>query len=283
MPIRKFPPVLLGCVLAVVFASPAQALAPFQMGLHEPEAAGADAGRYDAIRDANASLSRLTVYWARHVPGGTERPAGFDPRNPADPNYNWTEIDSFVRAMDARNVEPFITVLEAPPWAEGDDAADRANRFGQEPGVYRVNAKEFGDFMHAMATRYSGSFRDAAGNTLPRVRYFQMWNEPNFGQYLVSQRKADIPPIYVRMLNAGYDAVKGVSRSNVVIAAGFGPYGNNQRATDVEPQVFMRSMLCLTGSGGRKLRDNRRCRVPKPKFDVWAQHPYTFGGTPRTK
>jgi hypothetical protein len=278
----KLPPVLLGCLFAVVLAAPASAYAPFQMGIHEPELPGADGGRADAIRDADASLSRMTVYWARHVPGGTERPAGFDARNPADPHYNWADIDTFVRSMAARNVDPFLTVLEAPPWAEGDDAADRANRFGEDPGVYRPNAKEFGDFMHAMATRYSGSFQDANGNTLPRVRYFQIWNEPNFGQYLVSRKKTEIPPVYVKLLNAGYDAVKGVSKSNVVVGAGFGPYGNNQRATDVDPQVFMRSILCLTGSGGRHLQEKRGCRVPKPKFDAWAQHPYTFGGTPRT-
>jgi hypothetical protein len=283
MPFPKLSTALLGCLLAVVFAAPASAYSSFELGIHEADAASSDDGRYDAIRDANADLARLTVYWAQHVPGGTEKPAGFDARNPADPNYNWTSIDNFVRAMSSRGVDPFITILQAPPWAEGDDAADRANRFGNEAGVYRPNAKEFGDFMFAMATRYSGSFKDAAGNTLPRVTHFQIWNEPNFGQYLLSRRQSDIPLVYLKLLNAGYDAVKSVSKSNLVIAAGFGPFGNNQNATDVEPQVFMRSIMCLTGRGGQNLRDKKSCKTPKPKFDVWAQHPYTFGGTPTTR
>jgi hypothetical protein len=282
MPFTKLSTVLLGCLLAVVFASPAAAYSPFQMGIHEPDAVGADGGQFDAIRDSNANLSRITVYWARMVPGGTERPAGFDARNPADPRYDWSLLDNFVRAMSARNVEPFITTLEAPPWAEGDDAADRANRFGFA-GTYRVNAKEFGDYMHAMATRYSGSFKDAGGATLPRVKYFQLWNEQNFSQYLVSRKKADIPLVYAKMLSAGYDEIKAVSRTNLVMTGGLGPYGNNGAATDVEPQVFMRSLLCLTGRGGTQLRDNKRCKYPKAKFDVWTQHPYTFGGTPTTK
>jgi hypothetical protein len=286
MPLRTVLTVLLGfalgCLIGFVTAGPASAYAPFQMGIHEPEAESVDDGRWDAIRDANAGLSRITLYWARVTPSGKEKPAGFDARDPADPNYNWDVIDNFVRGMAARDVEPFITTLEAPPWAEGDDAADRSRRTG-DAGTYRVNAKEFGDFMHAVATRYSGSFEDETGRTLPRVRYFQMWNEPNFGQYLVSRRQEDIPRVYVNLLNAGYDAVKDVSRSNVVLTAGLGPYGNNGHATDVDPQVFMRSMMCLMGEGGRKLRVQRRCRTPRPKFDIWTQHPYTFGGTPRTE
>jgi hypothetical protein len=282
MPFPKLSTALLGCLLAVVLAAPAAAYSPFQMGIHEPEAAGLDQGRYDAMRDADASISRITVYWSRMVPSGTTKPADFDARNPNSPGYDWSLLDNFVRAMNARGLEPLVTTLEAPQWAEGDDAADRAKRFSHA-GAYRPNAKEFGDFMFAMATRYSGSFKDAGGNTLPRVRYFQMWNEPNFGQYVVSQKKSQIPLVYLKLLNAGYDAVKSVSKSNLVISAGFGPYGNNQNATDVEPQVFMRSIMCLTGRGGAHLRVKRGCKTPKPKFDVWAQHPYTLNGRPTTK
>jgi hypothetical protein len=283
MPFPKLSTALLGCLLAAVFAAPASAYSTFDMGIHEPEASGVDAGRYDAIRDAGADMSRITVYWSRIVPSGTEKPASFDARNPNDPGYDWGVLDNFVRSMKARGVEPFITSLEAPVWAQGDNAADREKRFGPYPGAYHVQSKPFGDFMFAMATRYSGSFKDTSGNTLPRVRYFQMWNEPNFGQYLISRRQSDIPPMYVRLLNAGYDGVKSVSKSNVVIGAGFGPYGNNQNATDVEPQLFMRTIMCLTGKGGRSLGVKRGCKLPKPKFDVWAQHPYTLNGTPTTK
>src|SRR3954452_25289203 len=136
----KLPPVLLGCLLAVVFAAPASAFSPFQTGLHSPDAAGLDGGRWDAIRDSNASISRITIYWARMAPGGTEKPAGFDARNPNSPGYDWSLLDNFVIGQKARGVEPLVTALEAPPWAEGDDAADRARRFG-DAGTYRVNAK----------------------------------------------------------------------------------------------------------------------------------------------
>jgi hypothetical protein len=252
------------------------------MGIHEPGAGAGDPAEFDRIGAADAQIARTTPTWAGIAPNTAEKPAGFDARNPADPNYDWKALDAFVRAADQRGIAPLLTTYWAPPWAEGDDAADRANRFGFA-GTYRVNAKELGDYMHAMATRYSGSFKDASGTTLPRVKFFQIWNEPNFSQYLVSRKKADIPLIYAHMLSAAYDEVKAVSKSNLVLTGGLGPFGNNGAATDVEPQFFMRSLLCLTGRGGERLKDNKNCKYPRAKFDVWTQHPYTFGGTPTTK
>ena len=99
---------------------------------------------------------------------------------------------------------------------------------------------------------------------MPRVRYFQIWNEPNFGQYLTASSKARIPVHYGKLLNAGYDSLKAVHSDNTVVTAGFGPFGNNGYATDVDPQVFMRSMLCLTGKGGRNLRTSRAARCRRP-------------------
>lgn len=268
----------------LVCAPSAHAYARLDLGIHDPSAEAGDTASFDRASELSPSISRRPVYWAQHVPGGPTKPAGFDTRDPADPHYDWTKIDAFVRAAHARGIEPLITTLSAPAWAEGDDAADRAQRVG-DPGTYRVNAREFGAFMTALATRYSGTFPDPLhpGRALPRVRYFQMWNEQNFGLYLMSRRKSEIPEVYVRLLNAGYNAVKRVSRSNLVITGGLGPFGNNGRAVDVQPQAFMRAMLCLAGVGGKHLRERSRCRTPMPKFDVWAQHPYTFAGTPTSR
>jgi hypothetical protein len=272
---------LFACLLLAFCATPAQAYAPLQMGLHDPFADQGDPARFDKIQDSGAGVARITMYWSRHVPSGSEKPAGFDARNPGDPGYNWTAIDAFVRGAGTRGIEPLITTLEAPAWAEGDNAADRAKRFG-DAGTYHPNARDFGDFMFALATRYSGTFPDPAspGTNLPRVKYFQMWNEPNFGQYLTSKKRSEIPFYYLKLLNSGYDAVKKVSGSNLVLTAGLGPYGDNGHATDVEPQLFMRSIMCLNGSGGRNLKVKSGCKTPKPKFDIWTQHPYSFGYTP---
>ena len=277
-------PAVLGAALLAVSAAPANAYAPFEMGIHDPNSSEGDPAAFDRARDAGARTARIAVFWRSVAPGGAAKPSGFDARNPADPNYNWAPLDRFVRAAGERGLDVLVTSYSAPDWAEGNDAEDRSNRIG-DAGTYRPNGRDYGDFMHAMATRYSGSFPDPLnpGRSLPRVRYYQAWNEQNFGQYLRAPRKSDIPVAYVNLLNSAYDAVKGVDGSNLVLTGGLGPHGNNGFASDVNPQAFMRSMMCLTGKGGRKLGRKRGCKVPKPKFDVWTQHPYTFGGTPTSK
>jgi hypothetical protein len=284
MPFPKLSTVLLGCALAAVLTTSAQAHSAFQMGIYDPTAATGAAGaqlNFERMRDANARLTRITVEWKELVANTPEKPSGFDTRNPGDPNYGWGPVDAFVRSAAANGLEPVITSSSAPMWAEGNSAADRARRQG-DAATYNPNPQEYGNFAFAMATRYSGSFPDPAnpGKNLPRVRYYQAWNEPNFGQYLSSTSKRAIPVQYARMLNAFYADVKTVSKTNTVIAAGLGPYGNNGHATDVDPQVFMRELLCLSGKGGKSLRVVRGCKVPTPHFDAWSQHPYTFGGTP---
>jgi hypothetical protein len=273
---------LLGCLLALGLAPAAQAYAPLQMGIHDPGASGGAELPFQRIQESGASITREAVLWSSVAPGGDTKPAGFDARDPGAPAYNWTTVDGFVRAAAARGLSPLLTTYAAPAWAEGDDAADHDRRFG-DAGTYHPNAKHYGDFMFAMAKRYSGSYTPPGQSSpLPQVKLFQAWNEPNFGQYLTSKRQSDIPVYYAKLLNAFYDNVKSVSRSNLVIAAGLGPYGNNGHATDVDPQLFMRTLMCLSGKGGERLRAVRSCRVPKPKFDIWSQHPYTFGGKPTT-
>jgi hypothetical protein len=284
MPFRKLTTALLACALAAGLTTSAQAHRAFQMGIYDPTAASGAAGaplNFDRMRDAGAGLTRVTVEWKGVVPNTADKPAGFDTRNPADPNYAWGSLDAFVRAAVARGLDPVVTSTGAPAWAEGNSAADRKRRTG-DVATFNPNPAEYGNFGFAMATRYSGSFPDPAnpGTNLPRVRFYQAWNEPNFGQYLSSTSKRAIPVQYARMLNAFYADVKKVSKSNLVIAAGLGPYGNNGHANDVDPQFFMRELLCLTGSGGKNLRVARRCKVPTPHFDAWSQHPYSFGGTP---
>jgi hypothetical protein len=124
--------------------------------------------------------------------------------------------------------------------------------------------------MHAAAVRYSGNFADPLdpGRTLPRVRAWQIWNEPNLQTYLAPQWvpngggwAAESPNIYRDLLNAGYDALKGVRSDNFVVSAGTAPYG------DLDP-------------GGRRIPPVEFLRdvFAKPtRLDAISHHPYGVG------
>ena len=53
---------------------------------------------------------------------------------------------------------------------------------------WKPSASAFGEFVHAVATRYSGHYRPAGSPAaLPRVDFWAIWNEPNYGIDLAPQ------------------------------------------------------------------------------------------------
>ncbi|MCA1689506.1 MAG: hypothetical protein LC720_03405, partial [Actinobacteria bacterium] len=130
----------------------------------------------------HAAVVRINVYWSVVAPA---RPAaGFDPTDPASPGYDWTALDAAVRDARGRGLEPLLTILQAPAWAQG------AGRPAGAPlGTWRPDPQKLAEFARAAARRYSGRYPDplSPGTTLPRVKSWQCWNEPNLALYLTPQ------------------------------------------------------------------------------------------------
>ena len=81
--------------------------------------------------------------------------------------------------FDQANITPIVSTYSTPTFA----VAGRNTKF---PSAYNPNApipQAFGAFMKAVATRYSGNFTTATGQKLPRVRHFEIWNEPNLKNF----------------------------------------------------------------------------------------------------
>lgn len=214
---------------------------------------------------ARGTVIRLFVYWDQVAPQGAEKPFGFDPRDPADPAYRWEAVDRQVRSAVSSGVSPIISAFWAPYWAlDGEQSGGR--------GAARPNPQALADFFTAAAKRYSGSFAD-----LPRVRLWQVWNEPNLPAYISPQYDSAGRLVsadwYRSMVNAAADAIHAVHADNVVIAGGQSPFGPDAQSPDRgAPLTFMRSLLCLSAAVNPK----PVCRKPV-RFDVWAHHPYTSG------
>lgn len=220
-----------------------------------------------------AGIVRLNLFWPAIAPAHPT-PA-FDPTSPSDPQYNWTGADAAVRDAAAHGLAILLTVLAAPSWAEG------AGRAADAPaGTWRPDPAKLADFARAAATRYSGAFPDPTGGSLPRVRYWQAWNEPNLSTYLTPQwtferhRWTAASAIeYRAMLNAFYGAIKKVASDNEVVVAGTGPYGDPPGGPRVPPVQFLDTLLCLDSRGVRP----QACSNPV-HFDIFDHHPYGVGG-----
>ena len=223
-----------------------------------------------------ASIVRVNLTWSKVAP--VVRPPSFDPSDPSSPGYNWTAIDATVRGLASHGLQVLLNVTGAPAWAEG--ASPPPNT---APGSWRPDPAQFASFATAAALRYDGSFPDPVlpGAFLPRVRYWQPWNEPNLSLYLSPQWTSTpggwapaSPAAYRGLLNAFYAAVKRVSPANFVVTAGTAPYGDAPGGQRMRPVAFDRSLFCLA--------DDARltplsCPDP-PHLDALSHHPYGIKG-----
>ncbi len=268
-------------LLVLALAGVAQAARPLSLGFDDPvftegvPVAGEWLGR--AV-ESNVSFVRIGVGWSSIAPA---RPA--HPADPSDPAYRWDGLDSVLARVRARGLQPLVTVNGAPAWAEG-----RGRPKSVAPGAWRPNARAFGQFAHAVAERYSGSYPDPAhpGADLPRVSYLEAWNEPNLAIDLAPQWvrrgrrwRAVSPGLYRSLLNAFYAGVKSAAPADVVVSGGtaaFGDLSPNEHGVGdqrMPPVWFVRDLLCLRGA---RLTP---ARCPHPAhFDVLDHHPYAIGG-----
>jgi hypothetical protein len=255
-------------LLSAPSAEAATASHPLTMAITgAQEIAGAEASlAFSRIRSSGITTIATTIGWPEAVP--QQEPANWDPSNPNDPNYDWSLTDARVKAIVAAGFQPIGLVGTAPDWAR---LAPVTPYFTQSAPI----PDKFGRFMRAAAERYSGKYPG-----IPRVRYWQVWNEPNIGLFFWPQFDAagnfTSPDVYRDMVNVAAASIHAVHPDNVVIAGETAPFRDTTPQVyaldqDWGPLKFMRRMLCVDDRG-RPTCDKTAA------FDVWSTHPYTSGG-----
>lgn len=113
----------------------------------------------------------------------------------------WAKYDAIVEAAERHGLEIIARLDNPPAWsrARGDEPGWEV----APPDDYR----DFGDFVHAVVSRYRG-----------RVRYYQIWNEPNIFPEWGAQ-DAD-PAAYVELLRIAYTRAKEADPDCVILSAG---------------------------------------------------------------
>ena len=212
-----------------------------------------------------ADTLRIEVKWNEVAPNPSARTKpNFEATDPgayqgAPNGYpGFGPYDDLVRRADGLGFRIVITITgDAPRWATAGSSTT-AN--------WKVNAGEYGRFAAAVAKRYSGTFA-----SLPAVRYFTLWNEPNHRNFLKPMSSA--PRLYRNMVNQALPAVRRNGRSGVRIFVGeLAPVGRAPVATG--PTAFLRRWLCLN-TRLRRTSSGSGCRSFKQiKADAFAHHPY---------
>jgi len=166
----------------------------------------------------------------------------------------------------------------APRWAEGTGA----------PGLsipdlaWKPNAKAYGQFVYAVGKRYDGHFTPAgATSPLPKVSFWAIFEEANFGQHLAPQaidgsRVSVAPTMYRRLVNAGFSALKATGHRRDTILIGelnargmsskplhYAPQGFPGSYGITKPLAFIRTLYCVNSSY-RQLRGTAARKVDCP-------------------
>jgi hypothetical protein len=196
---------------------------------------------FPTYRDLGVKIYEDRLYWSSIAP---RRPR--NPRNPKDPAYVWpAEVTAAVAEAKRFHIRVALQIIGAPPWANG----------GQPWNWAPKNPQDYADFAVAAARRY------------PSVHLWMIWGEPsrahNFDPLTPAPRLARLnaaqrvaPHLYARILDAAYGALKGVSRSNLVIG------GMTYVTGEISPQQWIENL---------RLPDGR-----PPRLDMYGHNPFSW-------
>jgi hypothetical protein len=209
----------------------------------------------DQMQRLGVTMLHSLVVWRKlaPAPSARTRPA-FDARNPA--SYSgWEPYDELIASAQARGIDVLLTLTAPMPNWASQCPAGAARRWVCGPRV-----SDYGAFVHAVATRYSGSY-SAGGQVLPRVSAWSFWNEPNHENWLRPQRTAATR--YRALAKAGLAALAVTGhRQDLRLMGETAPGGGSHSTAPVD---FMRRVFCVACSR-------------RPRFDVSgiSDHPYTY-------
>ncbi|MGH2523339.1 MAG: hypothetical protein ACRDH2_12620, partial [Anaerolineales bacterium] len=142
----------------------------------------------------------------------------------------WDKYDQIVTLAEEYGLEIIARLSSPPDWSRADGSG-RSPRGAFAPPD---NFSDFADYAAAVAERYRG-----------RVRYFQVWNEPN-GNAEWGHQPVD-PEAYTRLLCETYPRLKAVDPDIVVLAAALTPTNelgaaNEAGSTNLNDFIFLQRM-----------------------------------------
>ncbi len=211
--------------------------------------------RLALVNATQVKVARFDVLWSLVAP---TPPAS--PTNPDDPAYDWTRVDQVLLGFKQAGITPIVSTYSTPTWA----VAGRNIRVKTEYNPNAPRAQAFAQFMRALATRYSGTFVETSPGTgpvtLPRIRHFEIWNEPNLKGFFNANGSSKLGP-YKTLVKRAYPEIKAVNRNNIVIAGVGGPRSSGGNGNQ-SAKVWMDGLV----------------NDKSVKFDAYSQHIYPSRG-----
>jgi len=215
---------------------------------------------------------RIHAVWSEVAPAARARqmPAGFDPRNPNSPGYNWARLDRAISLVRERGMRVMLVVTgPGPVW--GSQQPSKGD------GTWKPHAGRFAAFASAVAQRYSSS-----------VNEYIIWNEPNQRQWMTPQwscrrgRCSPVSPYVYRaiVLQAG-PAIRSADPGARVLIGALAPRGAGPRNPNdqMRPLIFLRTMACVN-TRYKRVRSGPCRGFTAPVADGFATHAHGVRNSP---
>lgn len=262
------------------------------------------------LRNMGVDRVRVSVVWSLLAPDptATRRPH-FNASDPnAYPGGAWARYDliDYLASKDGLQVY-FQPVAPAPYWATTRLPVPQGYRYANNP-----NPALYGQFVRAVGARYDGrtTTTDVTGSpvTLPAVRYWGIWNEPNIGGWLTPQWTrvhgrfvSTAAKIYRGLTRTAWTALSRTGhRHDTIMLGETAAYGAGHPGygASTDPLTFLRALYCLDGryrplhgaaataigcpaSGSRAAF--ARANPALLQAGAWAHHPYDFAKPPAAR
>jgi hypothetical protein len=272
--VRRLAPLLCAALLAagavsVVHAAPASA-SHTQQGMLEDDVQlmSNPSGTIQRLRMIGVQRIRLAVRWyyIAPKPHSSRAPKHFNGSDPAAyPAANWSIWDQIVQDAHQAGIALDLDPMGgAPDWALGPGRPK-----GNENPSWNPNPAMYRAFVHALGERYSGDYNPVLekltpgdSRDLPRVSFWSVWNEPDYGPSLAPQgvlghlTVENSPRMYRNLVNAAWTALQQTGHAHDTFI--FGELAPRALSnywgvfSGMAPLVFLRAMYCV-GSNYRPL------------------------------
>jgi hypothetical protein len=204
-------------------------------------------GTLQTMRALGVTRVRVGVYWGSIAPGGSSRrrPAHFNASDPGAYGNQWAIYDQIVRDAKSEGISVyFVIVGPTPRWAIGPGVPR-----GGLTGPWKPSAREFGSFVTALGKRYSGTYHG-----LPKVSFFSIWNEPNYGIDLAPEAgrhdNVELGAVQYRgLVDAAWSALHRTGHAHDTFLIGeTAPHGHDHPIgvyNVMRPLRFLRALYCV--------------------------------------
>ena len=170
---------------ALVLPSPAHAARALGLNVHQSSTIGPDVAKACGTKWLRIDLNWLNV-------------------EPTQGQFDFSVIDPIVDAAEARGQSILAVVGYGPAWASsGDTMSDGANNDVPIDGAYA-------DFVTAVVNHYAG-----------RIDHYELWNEPNLGQFF----EGSVNDYVQKVLVPGANAVHAACPSCKTVGPGIATVG----------------------------------------------------------